>query len=100
MGLFEPFTGVGFKALEKCIFNLWALTVFMREIGYPLPKSMSVIKFNSFLIYGSEQILSTPSTRDINTPLLTCGGWLDLKWRYLLLCVGFLFTAIDAVRSK
>ena len=90
MGLFESFTGVEFKALEKSIFNLWVITVFMREIAYPLPKSMSVIKCNSFLIYDTEQILSTLPTRYITMPLLTCGGWLDLKWRYLLLCVGFL----------
>ena len=63
--LFESFTGVGFKALEECIFNLWAITVFIRETGYPLPKSKSVIKFNCFLVYGSEQILSTLSARDI-----------------------------------
>ena len=48
VGLFESFTGVGFKALEECIFNLRAITVFMREIGYPLPKSMSVTKILFF----------------------------------------------------
>ena len=31
VGLFESFSGLGFKVLEECFFDLWVITVTVKE---------------------------------------------------------------------
>ena len=89
-GLSEISHGKLSLILGECLFSLQLITLLINVIGYPFPKSMSLRNFNSVLMWESEQMFRAQLTKDITTALLTCGGWFDLKCKYLLFCVGFL----------
>jgi hypothetical protein len=89
-GLSEISHGKLSLILRECLFSLQLITLFINKIEYPFPKSMSLIKFSSAVMWESERMCRARSTRDIKTAFLTCGRWFDLKCKYLLFCVVFL----------